>query len=224
MRKFLLLILGILLSLTTYAQDITGNYQRIDKIPDTEESTIMEFQGNGLFKETTLGHLENSTIRKGNFQVEGDTLILNFKNLEQRNFVINRKNKIVRDDSLQKLQTDLFVKIHYKDEKENPNAIVHFNNKNKEIVLATFIESSNAFSLFNETIQFLKFSSLGKHDIEVDLKPLLGYNSTIDIYFTKVRMENAQPATQKFLIENSENGNLKLISLNDKKIWVLEKV
>ncbi len=125
---------------------------------------------------------------------------------------------------MEKLQTNLFLNVHYKNGKQNPDAIVHFNDENGEIFIATTIKSSNAFSLFNDKIKSLKFSSLGINDIEVNLKPLLGYNSAIDIYFSNVKFENANPETQKFLIEKQANGNLKLTSLNKKNVWILKKV
>lgn len=224
MPKNLLYITSFLLCLPAFAQNISGKYQRTDKFPGSEESTIINFEENSSFEEVTKKHLGTSVIRKGDFEIKGDTLILYFRAPEQQDFVISKKKKISQNDSLESVQTNLLLKTHVKEEKQSSDAVIHFKDETGKTFIATTINSSEVFSLFNDAIKSIELSTLGKNDIEVNLQPLLGYSSTIDIYFSNVKSESASPMKQKFLIETLENGVVKLTSFINEEVWLLEKV
>ena len=223
MNKYILQILILLICLPNFAQNISGKYQRMDKDPGIEESTVISFNENSSFEELTSKHLGTSKIRKGNYQINGDTLVLNFQEPEQKDFVITTKNKISPSKISANIQTNLFLQTHFREEKVS-ETVIHFNDEDGDIIIGTTINYTGAFSLFTDEIKSLKISSLGKNDIEIDLKPILGYSSTIDIYLSNKKYENVNPKTQKFIVEKLKNENIKLTSASKTDIWILEKV
>lgn len=232
MTKKFLLIVSLLLCFTTYAQEISGEYIRKDKFSGGEESTIIRFSHDSTFEEITNRNLGKTTIRKGNFKFKGDTLILNYQKPERQEVVIKETKKINQNNASPELLTNLFINLYDREAKtkEDPNphfkddAILHFKDING-FFLALPIQSNSAFSLYNDQLKSIIVSSLENNDVQIDLEPLLGYSSTIDIYLSPTKFEGMTPSKQKFLIENLEKGNLKFISIGkDVDDLVLEKI
>ncbi|WP_282018154.1 hypothetical protein [Salegentibacter mishustinae] len=222
MNKYSVSIITFLLTLPTFAQGISGKYERKDNSPIIEEGTVINFEKN-FFKEITTGHLGISSVRKGNFKVKGDTLILNFQESPEEAVVISKKTKINQNNISQEFLTNLFININFREGKKRQDVIIQFKEKNKKFI-AMPVRAKNTFSLYNNKIKSFTVSSLGMNDVLVDLKPLLGFSTIIEIYLSDTKFESANPKSQKFVIEKLENGGLKLASLNKKDIWQLEKI
>lgn len=232
MNKQLLLSVSLLICFSTYAQEISGKYLRKDIFSGGEESTTIRFSNDSTFEEITNRNLEKTSIRKGNFKFKGDTLMLNFKNPERQEVVIKNRKKINQKNASQELLTNLFINLYDRDAKTNENPIPHFKDDAilhfKDIdgyFLALPIQSNMAFSLYNDHLKSIVVSSLKNNDIKIDLEPLLGYSSTIDIYLSAIEYLSVSRNPQKFIVENLENGYLKFISTEkDVNNWILEKI
>ena len=224
MIKNLLLSSIFLIGFISFSQNISGKYQRKDKFSGGEESYIVTFNIDSTFEDITNKNLGLSTKRNGNFLVIKDTLILNYHESQMKEVLIQKKEKINQNNISYELLTNLFINIHDRDGKRNEDAILHFKDK-KNHFLALPINSNATFSLYNDQLKSFVISSLGRHDIKVDLEPLLGYSSTVDIYLSSTKYERVYPIKQKFLIKELDNGYLKLISTDKNGAsWILEKI
>ena len=231
MTKTFLLSISLLICFATYAQEITGEYIKKDKFLEGDESTIIRFSNDSTFEEITNRNLGKTIIRKGNFEVKGDTLMLNYQKPERQEVVIKETKKINQKKASPELWTNLFINLYDRDAQTEDHiplfkddAILHFKDING-FFLALPIQSNMAFSLYNDQLKSFVVSSLENNDIQIDLEPLLGYSSKIDIYLSSIKFEGMTPNQQKFLIENLEKGNLKFISVGkDVDNWILEKI
>ncbi len=224
MIKNLLLSSIFLIGITAFSQNISGKYQRKDKFSGGEESYIVTFNIDSTFEDITIKNLGISTKSIGDYLFKGDTLILNYHESKMKEVLIQKKEKIKQNNISYDLLTNLFINIHDRDGKRNEDAILHFKD-DKDYFLALPINSNIAFSLYNDQLKSFVISSLGRHDIKVDLEPLLGYSSTIDIYLSKTKYERVYPFKQKFLIKDLDNGYLNLVSTDKNGAsWILEKI
>lgn len=222
MIKDLLLLTSFLLSLNLSGQELPGRYSRED-LWNGETSTVLELSGDYTFVETTHHNLGVTTIRNGRYAINNDTIIFNFGEPQQKDVVIRDTEKIKQTNLSGSLVTNLSIKLYDPDGDQEKNAIIHFMDKNG-FFLAQPITSEMQLSLYNDQLETFMVSSPGHHDIQVDLKPLLGYSSKIDIYLSRTGYVAASPNPQKFIVKRLGKDTVELISLSDTiENWKLKK-
>ena len=108
------------MSFSFYNQDISGSYHKIDNNSSIESSTLINFDSNSSsFEETNKGHLGVSSKRIGDYAVKNDTLFLNFREPQHRDFVITEQKKIAQSEVFNKVHTNLTISTHYREEKHS---------------------------------------------------------------------------------------------------------
>ena len=221
--KILISIFFIFLSVEGKGQTIHGDFKVTNISTSVQDiGIIYSFVPNEVFRKTTYKHL-NKTVSGGNFSIEGDTLILDYKPLERKStedLVYIRKDKLV--DS-----TRFFSKIQILNSKGTPQAGVNLLIKNQEgdVVMGFSSNNQGAFpvlSVFDKYIQYLTFSFLGHQEVTLNTDSLFGLDTKIRFQLKSNSVTYTNTAkSEKYLIQQNVDS-LSLIPLNNNKLESLK--
>ncbi|RKS55770.1 hypothetical protein BC962_0740 [Gillisia mitskevichiae] len=202
------------------AQEISGEYKLFDsKIIASDIGVVYNFNENGTFTNITHEHLGEKTISRGDYYINNDSLILNYKKLEGEN---KKSLEFIKKKKLDS-QDRFFADLQIFNSKNFPQSGVNMllQNKNKKNVMAFSSDENGKFPalvITDNYIQYLTFSFIAHRALTINTDTLFGYDTAI-----KVNLEDSaetysnHEGTYAFIIKNLNSEGLELLALKNQK-------
>lgn len=229
MKQVLFVITLLTLSLPVKSQQL-GTYELIKGL----EYTGIQLTDSGFIKSSAHILNHDSFLSKGQYKINGDTLIINgipWEGVESLFEIISQTDSIKPEFGTHRKMDSIFLNLSLEimDEENQliPNGIISLLTHESDIIATLLSDQEGHFNYWdgNGQVSKLRIGAFGYRSLELDLSKFRGYSTNLrillDLYdnkdYNKTKFQekyliNAQDSTLTFIGENSFEMTLKLKS------------
>lgn len=217
-----------------HSQNIIGKFQRTDPATAARGIAVqLSFSERQKFEKIEYKHIGAQEKSHGTYRISKDTLILNYEKYEESG---GNSVDLIEKENINPMGTDLeslplYSLIQVFEAPGIPKSGVNLllRSEDQEVIMA-FISDEEGFfpnlSIYDHYIKDFQFSALGKQETVISTDSLFGFRTKINIFFedfkkTEIFRENY---SEKFLIKDISENEIKLFSLGERELVQLKKI